>query len=71
MFTPRDREDPVGVSARTFTPSVPSEPTRLVSRRIAMYDTAPSPTTSDDDDEATRALQAALDRRDNGGSTGH
>ncbi|GLU46649.1 hypothetical protein Nans01_10000 [Nocardiopsis ansamitocini] len=35
--------------------------------RIAMYETTPVET----DDEATRALQAALDRRDNGGPTGH
>ncbi|PSK97506.1 hypothetical protein CLV63_108227 [Murinocardiopsis flavida] len=31
-----------------------------------MYDTTPS----DEQDEATRALQTALDRRDNGGSPG-
>ncbi len=39
-----------------------------ISRRIAMYDTAPDP--AEAENEATRAVQAALDRRDNGGSTG-
>lgn len=35
-----------------------------------MYETTPTPD-SPDNDEAARALQTALDRRDNGGPAGH
>lgn len=38
--------------------------------RTGMYETTPTPD-SPDNDEAARALQTALDRRDNGGPAGH